>query len=104
MKKYLLFNLIIIVALMVSCSKSQKNNVGQNNSFVPVIIDYDKGACVCCGSGYFVFRQDSAITYKSDSLPANSGITTLPVNAKIRFHIVGNFCSRDLIVIDEIKL
>jgi hypothetical protein len=102
MKQYLLFTAIAIAAIAASCTKAGNNM--EDNSFVPVSINYDRSMCPCCGWGYFVYRQDSSILYKCDSIPANSGIMSLPVNVKIKFHIIGTTCQGPKILIDEVKL
>jgi hypothetical protein len=50
-----------------------------------------------------VYRQDSLITYKCDTIPANTVITGFPAMVKIRFHANGPGCQFSKIIIDEIK-
>jgi hypothetical protein len=100
MKKYLPIILIIFVTAAISCNK---NNSTENSVFVPVRISPDFSACPCCGTGFFVYRQDSMITYKCDTIPANTVITSWPAMVKIRFHANGPGCPFAKNVIDEIK-
>lgn len=101
MKKSLLFILIIVVGFIMSCSKSKNNDSAQANSFVPVKIYVDNGACPCCGYGYLVLRQDSIINYNTDTLPTSPFIS-IPATVKIKFHKTGPGCIGDKIIIDEI--
>ena len=105
MKKYLLFSLVIIISLIVSCAKSKNKTIVASNRFVPVRITPDVGACGCCGYGYFVSRQDSMlIRYHCHSLSANLGITRFPAFVNIQFHDTTGPCNTiHHIVIDSIK-
>lgn len=99
MKNYS-FLYLALIFLATSCSKSKKDNA-QNNSFVPVKIYVDNGACPCCGYGYLVFRQDSSKKYNTDTLPTSPFIS-IPATVKIKFHKTGPGCVGDKIIIDEI--
>ena len=101
MKNYLLIILICLFITVLSCNK---NNSTENNEFVPARISPDFSVCPCFGTGFFVYRQDSLITYKCDTIPANTVITSFPAIVKIRFHANGPGCQFAKIIIDEIKL
>lgn len=100
MKNYLPIILICLAVTTLSCNK---NNNTESNVFVLVRISPDFSACPCCGTGFFVYRQDSLITYKCDTIPANTVITGFPAMVKIRFHANGPGCQFSKIIIDEIK-
>jgi hypothetical protein len=102
MKKYLLFSVVIITILIVSCNKSQNENA-TDSSFVTVHLQADARLCACCG-GYLLSRQDSAIIYQADSIPSNFTVPPSGI-VRIKFHTINTHCysANALITVDEIK-
>jgi hypothetical protein len=100
MKKYLLFNVIII--LIISCNKPQNENA-TDSSFVTVHLQADARLCACCG-GYLLSRQDSSTIYLADSIPSNFTVPPSGI-VRIKFHTIDNHCysANALISVDEIK-
>lgn len=101
MKRHILFMLMVIAAILFSCSKTSDNAIGYTQTAL-VYIEPDLGACPCCGYGYSVIRLDTAGYLKCYSIPPNTVITGYPDTVRITFHDTTSSSCRHNIVIDNI--